>query len=78
MKYVINLVDYEEKYADEINEIRIDEWGRDCATDIRKKYNFEEILRIKDYWGFKHPDDYCNVCQNKPCRCTSVIFKKEL
>lgn len=139
MKYVINLVDYEEKYADEINEIRIDEWGRDCATfgsgkiigdafyidsivikkefrnksigsmllnyfinyarklnlanlicegvlsnermniaPLMKKYNFEEILRIKDYWGFKHPDDYCNVCQNKPCRCTSVIFKKEL
>lgn len=37
MKYVINLVDYEEKYADEINEIRIDEWGRDCAADMRKK-----------------------------------------
>lgn len=156
------LIDYEEKYADIINEIEENQWGRWCTGDIRdeigfhthiklaklddeivgvgygkrigdafyiqvivirpkyqhmhigsmfmdhfinyskslkltkiicegvlvnnkmnieytmKKYNFKEILRIKEYWGYKYPSDWCKECGSKPCKCTNVIFVKEL
>ena len=44
----------------------------------RKKYGFKEILRIKEYWGYKYPSDWCKECRCKPCKCTNVIFVKEL
>lgn len=46
--------------------------------NLMKKYNFKEILRIKDYWGYKFPDDFCTECNSKPCKCTNVIWVKEL
>ena len=46
MKYIINLVDYDVKYADAINEIRIDEWGKDCAIDIRKKITKNSHIKV--------------------------------
>lgn len=46
--------------------------------NLMKKYNFKEILRIKEYWGYKYPQEYCKECHQKPCKCTSAIFKKVL
>lgn len=46
--------------------------------NIMKKYEFQEILRIKDYWGYKYPDVFCKECNSKPCKCTSVIFVKSI
>ncbi len=46
--------------------------------NIMKKYGFKEILRIKEYWGYKYPSDWCKECRCKPCKCTNVIFVKEL
>jgi len=158
----IYLVDYEEKYADEINLLKALQWGEESITDIRKKigqhtvikiaklgekligfgygkivgdafylqvlmvkenyrhnhvgslfmdyfinyaknknlsnivcegvltngnmnienmmkkYNFKEMLRIREYWGYLLPDSRCEACESKPCKCTNVIFVKEL
>lgn len=46
--------------------------------NLMKKYNFKEVLRIKDYWGYKFPDDFCTECNSKLCKCTNVIWVKEL
>ena len=46
--------------------------------NLMKKYNFKEVIRIKEYWGYKFPDDWCKECRCKPCKCTNVIFIKEL
>jgi len=162
MRENIILVDYEEKYADIINKIEEEQWGRWCSGDIRneigrhthiklakveeeiagigygkrvgdvfyiqvivikpkyqhnhigsmfmdyfinyakelklanivcegvlvnnkmnitnlmKKYNFKEVIRIKEYWGYKFPDTWCKECGCKPCKCTNVIFVKEI
>ena len=156
------LIDYEEKYADEINKIEEEQWGKWCTGDIRdsiekhthiklaklkdeivgigygkrvgdafyiqvivikpefqhkhigsifmdyfieyskslnlsnivcegvlinnnmniqnimKKYNFKEVMRIKEYWGYRFPDVWCKECDSNPCKCTNVIFVKEL
>ena len=156
------LIDYQEKYADKVNEIEEGQWGRWCTGDIRdeisahthiklaqvndeivgvgygkrigdafyiqviviipkyqhqhigsvfmdyfisyarnmklanivcegvlvnnnmnilnimRKYGFKELIRIKEYWGYKYPDDWCKECGFKPCKCTNVIFVKEL
>lgn len=33
--------------------------------NIMKKYNFKEVIRIKEYWGYRFPDAWCkNVAQN--------------
>lgn len=45
---------------------------------IVKKYGFKELIRIKEYWGYKFPDVLCTECNLKPCKCTNVIFVKEL
>lgn len=46
--------------------------------NLMKKYKFKEIIRIKEYWGYRHPNDWCKECNSKPCKCTNVIFAKEL
>lgn len=46
--------------------------------NLMKKYDFKELIRIKDYWGYKYPDVWCKECNSKPCKCTNVIFVKEL
>lgn len=46
--------------------------------NIMKKYNFKEVMRIKEYWGYKYPDVWCEECDSQPCKCTNVIFIKEL
>lgn len=46
--------------------------------NIMKKYAFQEILRIKEYWGYQEPDVWCKECDSKPCKCTNVIFVKPL
>lgn len=162
MQDKIVLIDYEEKYADIINEIEEEQWGKWCTGDIRnemgihtniklakvdkeiagiayskrvedafyiqvivikpkyqhnhigsmfmdyfinyakelklahivcegvlvnnkmnienimKKYDFKEVIRIKEYWGYRFPDDWCKECGCKPCKCTNVIFVKEI
>lgn len=162
MENKVILVDYEEKYAETINKIEEQQWGKWCTGDIRdtitpythiklakvgedivgigygkrvgdafyiqviviklqyqhiyigsmfmdyfinyskslqlsnivcegvlvnnkmnienlmKKYNFKEVIRIKDYWGYKYPDVWCKECNSKPCKCTNVIFVKEI
>lgn len=162
MQDKIVLIDYEEKYADIINEIEEEQWGKWCTGDIRdeigshthiklaridddiagigygkrvgdafyiqvivirpkyqhnhigsmfmdyfieyskklglanvvcegvlvnnkmnienmmKKYNFKEVIRIKEYWGYRFPDAWCKECNSKPCKCTNVIFVKEV
>ncbi len=162
MQNRISLKDYEEKYADIINEIEEQQWGRWCTGDIRdeitkhtciklakinkdiagvgygkivgdafyiqvivikpeyqhihigsmfmdyfidyskshelsnivcegvlvnnkmnienimKKYNFKEVIRIKEYWGYRFPNDWCKECGCKPCKCTNVIFVKNI
>ncbi len=162
MQNIVNLIDYEEKYADIIYEIEEQQWGSWCSDDIRdeitehthiklakkgteivgvgygkrvgdafyiqvivikpqyqhihigsmfmdyfidyskalhlsnivcegvlvnnrmnienimKKYNFKEVIRIKEYWGYKFPNEWCKECGCKPCKCTSVIFVKEI
>lgn len=45
---------------------------------IMKKYNFKELIRIKEYWGYRFPNEWCKECGCKPCKCTNVIFVKEL
>ena len=45
---------------------------------IVKKYEFKELIRIKEYWGNKFPDVLCTECNLKPCKCDNVIFAKEL
>lgn len=162
MQNSISLIDYEEKYADIINEIEEEQWGKWCSGDIRdgiteythiklaqadeqivgvgygkivgdafyiqvivikpkyqhmhigsmfmdyfinyskshelsnivcegvlvnnkmnienimKKYNFKEVIRIKEYWGYRFPNDWCKECGRKPCKCTNVIFVKNI
>ena len=162
MQDKIDLIDYEEKYADIINEIEQEQWGKWCTGDIRdeigihthiklaksnediagiaygkrvgdafyiqvivikpkyqhhhigsmfmdyfinyaktlelsnivcegvlvhdnmnienimKKYNFKEVMRVKEYWGYRFPDAWCKECNSKPCKCTNVIFVKEV
>lgn len=162
MQGKIVLIDYEEKYADIINEIEEEQWGKWCTGDIRdeigihthiklaklnediagiaygkrvgdafyiqvivikpkyqhkhigsmfmeyfinyaktlqlsnivcegvlindnmnienimKKYDFKEVIRIKEYWGYRFPDAWCKECGSKPCKCTNVIFVKEI
>lgn len=162
MQEKVVLVDYEEKYADIINEIEKEQWGKWCTGDIRdeigrhthiklaridddiagigygkrvgdafyiqvivikpkyqhkhigsmfmeyfinyaktlslsnivcegvlvndnmnienlmRKYDFKEVIRIKEYWGYRHPQDWCKECGSKPCKCTNVIFVKEI
>lgn len=46
--------------------------------NIMKKYNFKEVIRIKDYWGYRFPNVWCKECNSNPCKCTNVIFVKEL
>ena len=46
--------------------------------NIMKKYNFKEVMRIKEYWGYRFPDAWCKECNSKPCKCTNVIFVKEV
>lgn len=162
MEIKVSLIDYEEKYADTINEIEEQQWGRWCTGDIRdeitghthiklakikediagvgygkrvgdafyiqvivikpeyqhmhigsmfmdyfidyskshelsnivcegvlvnnkmnienimKKYNFKEVIRVKEYWGYRFPNDWCKECGCKPCKCTNVIFVKNI
>lgn len=162
MNAEVMLIDYADKYADIINNIKIQQWGNECSTDIKevlkedvhikltqcndeivgvgygkrigdafyiqvivikpkyqhnhigsmfmeyfinyskalglaniicegvlannkmnienlmKKYKFKEIIRIKEYWGYRYPNDWCKECDSKPCKCTNVIFVKEL
>lgn len=162
MQNKVVLIDYEEKYADIINEIEEQQWGKWCAGDIRdkigeythiklakiendivgigygkrvgdafyiqvivirlqyqhnhigsmfmdyfidyskslqlanivcegvlvnnkmnienimKKYDFKEVIRIKEYWGYIFPNDWCKECGCKPCKCTNVIFVKDI
>ena len=46
--------------------------------NLMKKYNFKEVIRIKEYGGYKFPDIWCKECDSKPCKCTNVIFVKEI
>ena len=46
--------------------------------DIMKKYIFKEIIRVKEYWGYRFPSDLGKECGCKPCKCTNVIFVKEI
>lgn len=46
--------------------------------NLMKKYNFKEVIRIKEYWGYRFPNDWCKECGYKPCKCTNVIFVKKL
>lgn len=46
--------------------------------NIMKKYDFKEVIRIKEYWGYRFPNDLCTECGCKPCKCTNVIYIKEL
>ncbi len=45
---------------------------------LMKKYQFQEVLRVKSYWGSRYPEYDCNACGKKPCVCTGVIFVKNL
>ncbi len=46
--------------------------------NIMKKYEFKEVIRIKEYWGYKFPNVLCKECGSKPCKCTNVIYIKNL
>ena len=46
--------------------------------NLMKKYEFKEVIRIKDYWGYKYPDVWCKECNSKPCKCTNAIFIKNI
>ena len=45
---------------------------------LMKKFNFKETLRVKGWWGTKHPNTTCKICKNKPCICTCIFYLKEL
>ena len=45
---------------------------------LMKKYQFQEMLRIKSYWGSRYPEYICNACGKQPCECTGVIFVKKI
>lgn len=46
--------------------------------NIMKKYNFKEVIRIKEYWGYRFPNVWCKECGCKPCKCTNVVFVKKI
>ena len=48
------------------------------AENLLKKYNFKEVIRVKEYWGYRYPESYCKECGCKPCKCTGVIFVKNI
>ena len=49
-------------------------FGNPRATEAQLK----EVIRIKEYWGYRFPNDWCKECGCKPCKCTNVIFVKEI
>ena len=51
MQEKIVLIDYEEKYADKINEIEQEQWGKWCTGDIRDEigtHTHIKLARIDD------------------------------
>lgn len=51
MQNKVVLIDYEEKYADIINEIEEQQWGKWCAGDIRDKigeYTHIKLAKIEN------------------------------
>lgn len=46
--------------------------------NIMKKYNFKEVIRIKEYLGYRFPNVWCKECGYKPCKCTNVVFVKKI
>ena len=52
MKDKIVLIDYEEKYADMINEIEEEQWGKWCTGDIRDKLETHTSIKLE-----------CNICK---------------
>ena len=57
---------------------------KDCLSlskaldNLMKKYDFKELIKIKEYWGYRYPEAWCKECGCKPCKCTNVIFVKEI
>lgn len=49
-----------------------------ALIDYEEKYDFKEVIRIKEYWGYRFPNDWCKECECKPCKCTNVIFVKRI
>jgi len=46
MKNKVSLIDYEEKYADTINEIEEQQWGRWCTGDIRDEITEHTHIKL--------------------------------
>ncbi len=42
----IKLIDYEEKYADVINKIEEEQWGKWCTGDIRDEIGTNTVIKL--------------------------------
>lgn len=48
------------------------------ALNLLTKYNFKEVLRVRNYWGGLYPHVECAECGCKPCQCGCAFFVKNL
>ncbi len=63
-------LDYGGKFFSNFNKMNIE--------NIMIKYDFKEVIRIKEYWGYRFLNAWCKESESTPCKCTNVIFVKEL
>ena len=49
MQNKVSLIDYEEKYADTINEIEEQQWGRWCTGDIRDEITEHTHIKLAKF-----------------------------
>ena len=86
MQEKVVLIDYEGKYADTINKIEENQWRKWYTGDIRDEigtHTHIKLSRIDDDiagigYGKRFGDAWCKKCGCKPCKCTNVIFVKEI
>ncbi len=76
MQDKVVLIDYEEKL--ELANMDCEGVLFNNKMNIMNKYNFREIIRIKEYWGYRFLDAWCKECNCKSCKYTNVFFVKEL
>lgn len=48
------------------------------ASKLLKKFGFNEIYRVNNYWDSLYPGEYCKQCGNNNCHCGVVVFIKNI
>lgn len=52
--------------------------GHVNSEKLLRKFGFEEMYRVKNYWNSLYPGHYCEQCGNNNCHCGVVVFLKKL